>query len=91
MTATTKLGSAARAAMRMPVGGHKRQKVLVLIAAYIDAGRDDPSIRELAERAKLHRVAVVAVVDRLECDGWLRVQRAAGRRNRYSLSEGTLR
>lgn len=85
-----KEGPNVRRALAAPVGGTKRRRVLVLIAAYIDAGRDDPSIRELAERAKLPRVAVVAVVDRLERDGWLRVRRAAGRRNRYSLSEGTL-
>jgi DNA-binding MarR family transcriptional regulator len=62
--------------------------VLVLIAAYLDAGRPSPSITELANRTRLRRLAVVAIVDRLRRDGWLDVERHHGRRNRYALRDG---
>ncbi|HET7053875.1 MAG TPA: hypothetical protein VFI09_08175 [Solirubrobacterales bacterium] len=83
-----KLGPEARRAFAAPIEGSKRRKVLILIAAYLDAGRPDPSISELAARARLRRLAVVAIVDRLERDGWLGVERAPRRRNVYRLLDG---
>lgn len=80
-----------RAALRAPIEGRKRRAVLVLIAAYLDAGRCDPSIGELADRTRLRRLAVVAIVDRLQRDGWLDVKRHRGRRNRYALLDGRRR
>lgn len=68
----------------MRVEGSKRRKILALVAAYIDAGRD-PSISELAARARLPRSAVIALVDRLESDGYLAIERAPRRRNVYRL------
>lgn len=81
------LGPAAKAAARLPIDGTKRRKVLVLIAAYADAGEKSPSIRELAERARLDRLIVANVVDRLARDGLLEVDWRAGpdRRNVYRL------
>lgn len=75
-------------AMQAPVTGNKRRKLLVLIAAFIDAGRCDPSVTELAQRSGLPRQAVVAIVDRLEKDGLLKVRPVAGGRNRYTLMLG---
>jgi DNA-binding MarR family transcriptional regulator len=79
-------GPTVERALRLPASGAKARRVLVLVAAYIDAGRPDPSIRELAERAELHRVAVVAIVDQLEARGLLIIERGdtpAGERNTY--------
>ncbi len=81
------LGPNARRALAPPVEGAKRRKVLVLVAAFIDAGRVDPSISELAARAKLHRGAVVRLVDRLEREGLLTVHRCPNERNRYTLPD----
>lgn len=85
MTARRQLGPEARRALAAPVEGSKRRKVLALIGIFADADRDDPSISELAARARLRRLAVVAIVDHLERDGHLAVQREPGRRNRYKL------
>ncbi|HET7052461.1 MAG TPA: hypothetical protein VFI09_00920 [Solirubrobacterales bacterium] len=79
------LGPNTRRALVLPVEGTKRRKVLVLIAAYADAGRDDPAISELSQRSGLTYRQVVFVVDRLEADGWLEVRRSHQRRNRYRL------
>jgi DNA-binding MarR family transcriptional regulator len=81
------IGPNLRRALVAPVEGTKRRKVLATIAACLDVGRDDPSISELARRAKLSRLAVVAIVDRLERDGLLEVERGLQSvdRNRYSL------
>ncbi len=87
-TARAKYGLETRRAILLPVTGQKRRKLLVLIAAYIDAGRADPSIRELSKRLKLQRFVVIALVDALERDGLLTVQRASGERNRYALIGG---
>lgn len=79
------LGPTARAAASLPVGGNKRRKLALLIGAYIDAGINDPSIRMLAMRTGLDARVVVTLVDRLERDGFLAVDRRRGERNRYSL------
>ncbi len=84
-------GPNVRAALRAPIEGRKRRAVLILIAAYLDAGRRDPSVAELAGRTQLRRLAVVAIVDRLERDGWLGIERAPRRRNRYTLLDGRRR
>jgi DNA-binding MarR family transcriptional regulator len=77
------------AVLRMRIDGTKRHRVLALIAAYLDAGVDDPSITELAERARLPRIAVVQLVDKLEADGLVEIERAPREdrlaRNRYRL------
>jgi DNA-binding MarR family transcriptional regulator len=85
MTTRRQLGPEAERALRAPLEGTKRRKILVLIAAYLDAGRDNPSITELAARARLRRIAVVGIVDHLEREGHLAVEREPNRRNRYSL------
>jgi DNA-binding IscR family transcriptional regulator len=74
--------------MRIDVGGEKRRKCLVLIAAFLDAGRTDPTIRELAERTKLPRNAVVQLIAALPEDGHLAVApKDGGAGNRYVLPE----
>jgi hypothetical protein len=62
-------GPRAKAAARLPIRKDAHRKTLVLIAAWIDAGRDDPSIRELTEAAKAERQKVVNAVEALERDG----------------------
>jgi hypothetical protein len=62
-------GPRAKAAARLAIRKDTHRKVLVLIAAWIDAGRDDPSIRELTEAAKSERDPVVYAVEALERDG----------------------
>jgi len=85
------LGPLARAAMRVPVGGNKRRKVLVLIAAFLDTGESSPSIRQLSERCHLDRPLVCQLVSRLARDGLIEVEWRAGpeRRNIYRLPEGS--
>jgi hypothetical protein len=84
---TPVLGKRAQAAMRTDVGGRKRLKVLVIIAAFADAGRTDPTIRELAERTKLPRNTVVQLIEKLEEDGHLAIAPKDGAGNRYALPE----
>ena len=69
------LGPLARAALRLPAGGAKRRKVLVMVAAYADAGERSPSITQLARGTKLSRWVVLNVIDRLQADGLLIVER----------------
>lgn len=86
MSAGAGLGPCARHALAAPITGSKRRRVLLAVALYLDCGRSDPSIRELAERAKLPRGAVVSIISLLDCDGLLEVRRgdcAAGERNVY--------
>lgn len=77
------MGPTATRAMRLPVAGSKRRKVLVVIAAYADAGVPNPSISQIVSRTKLPRPAVVGLVDLLEHDGLLEIHRSPGVRNRY--------
>ena len=60
-------------------GGKKRLKTMAAISAWLDAGRDDPSIAEIADWLGFHYAAVVAIVNRLSDDGLLIVER--GKRN----------
>ena len=79
------LGPSARAAARLPTKGRKRHKLLVLIGAYHDAGVD-PSVRMLAARTGLTTAAVSRLVDALERDGLLDVERRPSpERDRYLL------
>jgi DNA-binding IscR family transcriptional regulator len=74
--------------MRTDVGGEKRRKCYVLIAAFADAGRSDPTVRELAARTKLPRNTVVQLVEKLEADGFLAIApKDGGGGNRYLLPE----
>lgn len=88
MTPTPKptAGENVQRASRLPIHGAKRLKTLLLIAAWIDAGHQ-PSIGELAARLGLHRVAVVALIDHLERDGLLEVERRWPERNAYRIPE----
>lgn len=70
---------------RSPEKTLNRRKVFAAIAAYLDAGRSDPSIRELAGKTKLDRGVVIGAVDSLEHFGFITVARAKGERNVYSL------
>jgi hypothetical protein len=72
---SAKLGPTARAVLALGIEAAKRRKILALIAVYIDAGRPDPSITELTARSGFDRDCVVAVVERLEADGLLVVDR----------------
>lgn len=86
-----KLGPEATRAMRMSIEGSKKKKIAVLIGVYLDAGKRDPSISELARRAKLRPIVVVGVVAALEKAGILEVQRGdikKQERNRYRLLDG---
>jgi DNA-binding MarR family transcriptional regulator len=91
VTARRQLGPETRRALAAPIDGSKRRKALLMVAAFIDAGRSNPSISELAARARLRRLAVVAIVDRLEREGWLEVERCKGQHNRYTLLYGRQR
>ncbi len=74
------------------IGGHKRAKLLALLAAFADAGETSPSARVLVHKLGLGGGrrsfrAFDALVAALERDGWLTVARGDGRqlRNRYTL------
>jgi DNA-binding transcriptional ArsR family regulator len=78
------------AAVRLPIEGQKRRRILALLGAYADAGVNDPAIRELAVGAKLPKPAVCRLVDVLEQDGLVEIARRAGhdKRNIYRLTFG---
>jgi DNA-binding MarR family transcriptional regulator len=83
------IGANARAAIRHPIDGSKGRKVLVLIAAWLDAGVDDPAISRIAKRARLPKEVTSDVVDRLERDGLIAIRRGdktRRERNHYSLT-----
>jgi hypothetical protein len=40
-------------AARLDVGGAKRRRLLCLLAAYADAGEHSPTVRQLAQQAKI--------------------------------------
>ena len=85
-------GATFKHAARLPIDGTKRRKVLLLIAAYLDAGAPDPSCAMLGRRVGLPSQVVATLVDRLEADGFLSVERATekreGFRNRYAIPDG---
>ncbi len=65
----------------------RKFKVLFVIAAYLDSKIQDPAIRELASRTGMDRNRVAQIVDWLEEQGWIAVERFEERhlRNRYTL------
>ena len=75
MSAPSRLGPIARAALASPVRGAKRRKILGLLAVAADRGLHDPSIRELSRATGYERDLVVSVVQSLERDGLLAVDR----------------
>lgn len=77
----TRLGPLARAAAQIDVGGTKRQKVLVLLAAYQDAGVTNPPIRALCERTGFRAEHTLRLLERLETDGIIAVQWGDHRKN----------
>lgn len=71
--------------MNAGVKGRKRKRLLGLLGVYLDLGRA-PSITELCERMQVPRVAVVALLDDLEADGLISIQRGnrpTGERSTY--------
>ena len=84
----TKYPTVARV-LRASIEGQRRRRVLAVIAAYLDEGHA-PSLREIAERAKVDDwKRAQALVKRLEADGLLRVEWVKtphrSRRNRYEI------
>jgi hypothetical protein len=81
------LGPLAKRAMRIGAGGKKRLKLLVLLAAYADAGEPSPPARVLAERLEINIDALDGLLRQLERDGYLTVawRKGADRRNVYTL------
>jgi len=81
------LGPQAKQAMRTDCGGKKRLKLLVLIAAYADAGEASPRAMTLCERLGIDMGTFDQLLARLQKDGFLKVHRRTGpnRRNRYEL------
>lgn len=72
------LGSLAKAAMRLPIDGQKRRKLLILIAAYNDGGTSLPPEAELLSRLSFlagDPRKLRGLVQALERDGWLQVSR----------------
>jgi excisionase family DNA binding protein len=79
------LGPRAPWVLRQPVAGINRRKVLVLLAAWLDAGYDDPAIRQIARRAGLEPLLTFPLVDALEREGWIAVQSGDVRRKEQPL------
>jgi len=79
-----------RRVLAADIQGAKRKRVLAVIAAYHDEGHA-PSLREIAERAKLRQgkgavPILMALLRHLEADGLLRVDWASPpARNRYEV------
>jgi DNA-binding MarR family transcriptional regulator len=82
------LGPQAKQAMRLDVGGKKRLKLIVLLAAFIDGGEESPSAKTLCERLDLDIATFDALLKRLGGDGFLKVHWHKGRdrRNVYELT-----
>jgi SOS-response transcriptional repressor LexA len=82
------LGERARRALLVDAGGRKRRKLLVLLAAYADAGVEDPPLQALMGRAGIRSSRQAdALLRALEEQGLIRVDWARGRprRNHYEL------
>jgi DNA-binding MarR family transcriptional regulator len=63
--------------------------ILFLIAGYLDNGIDDPTVRELNAITKLGNVRIVRLIDQLEANGWISVERgddAREERNHYRIN-----
>lgn len=80
-----KLGPLAKAAMRVETG-EKRRKLLVLIAAYADAGEESPAVATLAARTGLKVKKLDLLLCSLTRDGHLHVTRTRNKRNRYQVT-----
>jgi hypothetical protein len=87
------LGPLAKRAMRVDCGGNTRLKLLVLIAAYADAGEPSPPVSVLARRLGIKRVQDLdPLLKRLALDGHIEIAWRASepgpsgaRRNVYRL------
>jgi DNA-binding MarR family transcriptional regulator len=76
------LGPLAKRAMRVDCGGKKRLKLLVLLAAYADAGEPSPPARVLAERLGIQVPDLDRLLKALQRDGHLKVAWRAGERGK---------
>jgi hypothetical protein len=82
------MGPRARAAFKLPIEGQKRRKLLVLIAAYADAGECSPGWRQLGPRLAFlgwqdpptRKIATrfTQLFDALEREGWLEITQPTG-------------
>jgi hypothetical protein len=72
---TRQLGPNARAVVRARIEGGKRKKLAGLLALFIDAGNRSPSITQLAAASKFDRETTVRVIESLEDDGLVAVDR----------------
>jgi DNA-binding PadR family transcriptional regulator len=81
------LGSQARRAMRLDVGGKKRLKLIVLLGAYLDANEPSPSAQTLSERLGIDIRTLDALLKLLQRDGFLEIawQKGRNRRNVYTV------
>ncbi|HZL48228.1 MAG TPA: hypothetical protein VFC30_04350 [Solirubrobacteraceae bacterium] len=90
MSATTTLGPLTDQALALELGGAKRKKLLVTIAAALDAGIE-PTAEELldacpellAEEGRSPFYTFDHILRRLEQDGWVKINR---RRYHYTLN-----
>jgi hypothetical protein len=75
VSAPSRLGPTARAALDLPLRGAKRRRLLGLLAVAADRGLRSPSIGELSRASGYPRALVVSLIDSLERDGLLVVDR----------------
>jgi hypothetical protein len=79
---------------KMPIADAELRRVLALIAAYADAGQDDPALNELGRRLDISWGRVESCIRVLEHDGLLAVrwvtdeEKARKVRNRYRVLAG---
>jgi len=84
---TPRAGAIFAAAAKTPTGGAKRQKLLLLLAGFADAGEESPPMRDLSKRLRMPPPAIDALLQLLERDGVVEVTWSTGphERNRYEL------
>jgi hypothetical protein len=68
----------------LAVDGNKRRAVLLAVADFLDRGREDPSLAELTRRSPVNRASTAAILDRLEGEGLLGIERGDRRRDERS-------
>lgn len=73
-------GPAFRAAVRLQPGGPTRRRVLLLVAAWTDAGQISTSAFDVADRLGLDLRKAQCLLRRLEDDSFLQATRATARR-----------
>jgi hypothetical protein len=78
-TAKPVLGPRARAAMKIDAGGRVESKLLILLAAYADAGEASPTVVELAKRMRLRVKSIDRVLDLLVAARLIEVEWAGGK------------